>query len=109
MVKRSMKVYRDSKEWAVLNRVLDHRQLALKMLANVTYGYTSATFSGRMVSHSCNSSAPMMNSLTPAPHPPRITLNVYIHVFVIQCLVNQNPCILLVKTPALINQNPCPH
>jgi len=29
-------------------RVLDARQLALKLLANVTYGYTSASFSGRM-------------------------------------------------------------
>jgi len=29
-------------------RVLDARQLALKMLANVTYGYTAASFSGRM-------------------------------------------------------------
>ncbi|EFX04849.1 DNA polymerase zeta catalytic [Grosmannia clavigera kw1407] len=27
---------------------LHHRQLALKLLANVTYGYTSASFSGRM-------------------------------------------------------------
>jgi len=29
-------------------RILDARQLALKFLANVTYGYTSASFSGRM-------------------------------------------------------------
>ena len=29
-------------------RVLDARQLALKLLANVTYGYTAATFTGRM-------------------------------------------------------------
>jgi hypothetical protein len=28
--------------------MLDHRQYALKMIANVTYGYTSASFSGRM-------------------------------------------------------------
>jgi hypothetical protein len=32
----------------VLRRVLDARQLGLKYIANVTYGYTSATFSGRM-------------------------------------------------------------
>lgn len=31
-----------------LLRVLNSRQLALKLIANVTYGYTSATFSGRM-------------------------------------------------------------
>jgi DNA polymerase zeta len=29
-------------------RVLEARQLGLKYIANVTYGYTSATFSGRM-------------------------------------------------------------
>lgn len=29
-------------------RVLDARQLSLKYIANVTYGYTSASFSGRM-------------------------------------------------------------
>lgn len=29
-------------------KLLNARQLALKFLANVTYGYTSATFSGRM-------------------------------------------------------------
>ena len=31
-----------------LRRVLDARQLGLKFIANVTYGYTSATYSGRM-------------------------------------------------------------
>ncbi|VDM59418.1 unnamed protein product [Angiostrongylus costaricensis] len=31
-----------------LKRILDARQLALKLIANVTYGYTSANFSGRM-------------------------------------------------------------
>ncbi|PHH72803.1 hypothetical protein CDD80_4257 [Ophiocordyceps camponoti-rufipedis] len=31
-----------------LRQLLNHRQLALKLLANVTYGYTSASFSGRM-------------------------------------------------------------
>ncbi|WBW71843.1 mitochondrial DNA polymerase, zeta catalytic subunit Rev3 [Schizosaccharomyces osmophilus] len=29
-------------------QILDSRQLALKLIANVTYGYTSASFSGRM-------------------------------------------------------------
>jgi DNA polymerase elongation subunit (family B) len=28
--------------------MLDAKQLTLKLLANVTYGYTSASFSGRM-------------------------------------------------------------
>ena len=32
----------------VLKRVLDARQLAIKLLLNVTYGYTAAGFSGRM-------------------------------------------------------------
>lgn len=31
-----------------LSRILDARQLGLKFIANVTYGYTSATYSGRM-------------------------------------------------------------
>lgn len=31
-----------------LLRLLDARQLSLKFIANVTYGYTSASFSGRM-------------------------------------------------------------
>lgn len=31
-----------------LRRVLDARQLGLKFIANVTYGYTSASYSGRM-------------------------------------------------------------
>ena len=31
-----------------LAKILDARQLGLKYIANVTYGYTSATFSGRM-------------------------------------------------------------
>ncbi|KAI9460572.1 hypothetical protein BJY52DRAFT_1203789 [Lactarius psammicola] len=45
MVKQAMKRVRDNK---VLARTLDARQLGLKYIANVTYGYTSATFSGRM-------------------------------------------------------------
>lgn len=45
MVKESMKRYKDSPS---LLRRLDSRQLGLKFIANVTYGYTSASFSGRM-------------------------------------------------------------
>lgn len=45
MVKSAMKRDRDDK---VLQRLLNNRQLALKLLANVTYGYASASFSGRM-------------------------------------------------------------
>ncbi|KAJ5154574.1 C4-type zinc-finger of DNA polymerase delta [Penicillium coprophilum] len=45
MVKNGMKVDKDDK---VLQRLLNNRQLALKLIANVTYGYTSASFSGRM-------------------------------------------------------------
>ena len=45
MVKSGMKV---DKEDRTLQRLLNNRQLALKLIANVTYGYTSASFSGRM-------------------------------------------------------------
>ncbi|KAL5332832.1 hypothetical protein BJX70DRAFT_97060 [Aspergillus crustosus] len=45
MVKTSMKMDKDDKS---LQRLLNNRQLALKLIANVTYGYTSASFSGRM-------------------------------------------------------------
>jgi len=46
MVKNAMKQVGESDK--TLYRMLDYRQLALKLLANVTYGYTSASFSGRM-------------------------------------------------------------
>lgn len=45
MVKQGMKLAKDNK---ALMRTLEARQLSLKFIANVTYGYTSATFSGRM-------------------------------------------------------------
>ncbi|XP_044259688.1 DNA polymerase zeta catalytic subunit [Tribolium madens] len=45
MVKNSMKRNKDNK---LLQKVLHNRQLGLKLIANVTYGYTSANFSGRM-------------------------------------------------------------
>lgn len=45
MVKQAMKSVEDDK---LLRRTLDARQLGLKYIANVTYGYTSATYSGRM-------------------------------------------------------------
>jgi DNA polymerase zeta len=45
MVKSSMKISKDNR---ALQRLLNNRQLALKLIANVTYGYTSASFSGRM-------------------------------------------------------------
>ena len=62
MVKRSMKLYEkisktgsdQDKLKAIkelndsLQKVLHARQLGLKLIANVTYGYTSANFSGRM-------------------------------------------------------------
>ncbi|KAL6453026.1 REV3 DNA polymerase zeta catalytic subunit [Candida maltosa Xu316] len=44
-VKEVMKLFKDDHE---LTRLYNARQLALKLIANVTYGYTSATFSGRM-------------------------------------------------------------
>ncbi|BEJ14698.1 hypothetical protein CspHIS471_0404650 [Cutaneotrichosporon sp. HIS471] len=45
MVKHAMKGASGDK---ALNQLLNARQLALKLMANVTYGYTSATYSGRM-------------------------------------------------------------
>lgn len=45
MVKSGMKQDKNDK---TLQRLLNNRQLALKLIANVTYGYTSASFSGRM-------------------------------------------------------------
>ena len=33
---------------SALHRTLNARQFGLKLIANVTYGYTSASFSGRM-------------------------------------------------------------
>ncbi|KAJ3013423.1 DNA polymerase zeta [Thoreauomyces humboldtii] len=45
MIKKSMKLYKDDKS---LSRILEARQLSLKFIANVTYGYTGASFSGRM-------------------------------------------------------------
>ncbi|XP_015910939.2 uncharacterized protein [Parasteatoda tepidariorum] len=45
MVKRSLKKNKDN---IFLKKLLDARQLGLKLIANVTYGYTGASFSGRM-------------------------------------------------------------
>ncbi|XP_050223350.1 DNA polymerase zeta catalytic subunit [Mercurialis annua] len=46
MVKQAMKKLPATQQ--VLHRILNARQLALKLIANVTYGYTAAGFSGRM-------------------------------------------------------------
>lgn len=46
MVKQAMKKLAPSQQ--VLQRLFNARQLALKLIANVTYGYTAAGFSGRM-------------------------------------------------------------
>ena len=46
MVKASMGMYKG--EDPGLHHELNSRQLGLKMISNVTYGYTSANFSGRM-------------------------------------------------------------
>ena len=60
MVKKAMKKHQNDpvsvaivrnsklKQHKALHRVLNLRQFGLKMIANVTYGYTSASFSGRM-------------------------------------------------------------
>ncbi|ETL80985.1 hypothetical protein L917_18572 [Phytophthora nicotianae] len=47
MVKKVMKSAKESSQER-LEKVLNARQLALKMISNVTYGYTAAGFSGRM-------------------------------------------------------------
>uniref|UniRef100_K3WHC9 DNA polymerase n=1 Tax=Globisporangium ultimum (strain ATCC 200006 / CBS 805.95 / DAOM BR144) TaxID=431595 RepID=K3WHC9_GLOUD len=47
MVKKSMKQAKEANQER-LEKVLNARQLALKMISNVTYGYTAAGFSGRM-------------------------------------------------------------
>ena len=46
MLKKSMKELKPHQK--ALYRLLNSRQFALKLLANVTYGYTAAGFSGRM-------------------------------------------------------------
>lgn len=45
MVKKTMKQNKGNK---ALERMMEARQLGLKFIANVTYGYTAASFSGRM-------------------------------------------------------------
>ncbi|XP_034999481.1 DNA polymerase zeta catalytic subunit isoform X2 [Hippoglossus stenolepis] len=47
MVKQSMKSYKQDK---ALMKLLGARQLGLKLIANVTFGYTAANYSGRMPS-----------------------------------------------------------
>ncbi|CAN1232917.1 DNA polymerase zeta catalytic subunit [Linum perenne] len=46
MVKQAMKKLGPNQQ--ILHRIFNARQLALKLIANVTYGYTAAGFSGRM-------------------------------------------------------------
>ncbi|XP_017786334.1 PREDICTED: DNA polymerase zeta catalytic subunit [Nicrophorus vespilloides] len=45
LVKKAMKEEKGNK---TMQRILHSRQLGLKLIANVTYGYTAANFSGRM-------------------------------------------------------------
>ncbi|KAH9825066.1 hypothetical protein DFH28DRAFT_1077501 [Melampsora americana] len=45
MIKESIKAVKDDKGMC---KMMNARQLGLKFIANVTYGYTSASFSGRM-------------------------------------------------------------
>lgn len=45
MVKQSLKANQQDK---ALSRLLHARQLGLKLIANVTFGYTAANYSGRM-------------------------------------------------------------
>ena len=44
-IKNTMSEFKDDD---VLRKLYNNRQLALKLIANVTYGYTSASYSGRM-------------------------------------------------------------
>lgn len=57
MVKQSMKSYKQDK---TLMKLLDARQLGLKLIANVTFGYTSANYSGRMPSVEVSSSSVLL-------------------------------------------------
>jgi DNA polymerase zeta len=45
MIKNSMKLHKDDEN---LYKIFDSRQMSLKLIANVTFGYTAANFSGRM-------------------------------------------------------------
>ena len=47
MIKNSQRLYRD---YPFIQKLLNSRQLALKLFMNVMYGYTGASFSGRMPS-----------------------------------------------------------
>lgn len=60
MVKQSMKTYKQDKS---LTKLLDARQLGLKLIANVTFGYTAANYSGRMPSVEVGSAAAAIWSL----------------------------------------------
>lgn len=60
MVKQSMKTYKQDK---ALLKLLDARQLGLKLIANVTFGYTAASYSGRMPSVEVSLSAAAVRSL----------------------------------------------
>lgn len=53
MVKQSMKAYKQDR---TLTKLLHARQLGLKLIANVTFGYTAANYSGRMPSVEVSSS-----------------------------------------------------
>ena len=46
MIKKTMKTL--NAPGSKVHKMLDSKQLALKLVANVTYGYTSAGFTGRM-------------------------------------------------------------
>ena len=48
MIKHAMKKHQSPTLSKNLYKKLDARQLTLKLIANVTYGYTAAGFSGRM-------------------------------------------------------------
>jgi DNA polymerase zeta len=45
MIKNSMKLHSDDEN---IYKIYDSRQMSLKLIANVTFGYTAANFSGRM-------------------------------------------------------------
>eukprot|EP00181_Compsopogon_caeruleus_P006790 CAMPEP_0184679314 /NCGR_PEP_ID=MMETSP0312-20130426/2150_1 /TAXON_ID=31354 /ORGANISM="Compsopogon coeruleus, Strain SAG 36.94" /LENGTH=1681 /DNA_ID=CAMNT_0027128683 /DNA_START=608 /DNA_END=5649 /DNA_ORIENTATION=- len=62
MVKQSMKEAKAAKAGQSLLKLLNSRQFGLKMIANVTYGYASASFSGRMPS------SPLADSIVQCGH-----------------------------------------
>jgi hypothetical protein len=102
----------------VLQRCLNARQFALKLIANVSYGYTSASFSGRMpcaeladaivqvrqrgVTYTAGSWTPTKTTWQPAPASrPRALTDVLMYIAqAAAALCPEQACCLLPCKPA---------